>query len=824
MRKTDKDGIIELILSIQDAMDYCETADYNMASALFDDCEAALASILNILRNQLSYSAKASYESLFIEFDMAIRLFHNGKTVKIQNGFYQDTKTNLSILMNNVIQESAQYEVVFFPYNATMWDCLESIWLAAKEDPRCICYVVPVPYYDKNSDGSFGTMHYEGELFPDYVQITNFSDYNIEKRRPDIVYIHNPYDKFNKVTSVHPTYYSYNIKPYTKMLVYVPYFITIDHIQEDFCILPGVRFADKVIVQSEQIAEEYKKYYPGEDKDKFLPLGSPKIDKVIEMSKLSREELDIPEEWKKLIGDKKVILYNTHLDNIINKGDLLIKKLSYVLSCFENRDDVVLLWRPHPLSTATASAMKPYLMEEIKNIENDYKKKGFGIYDDTSNLHRSLALADAYFGDWSSLVPMFAVTEKPIMIEKLNLIRKPINKEVKNIPFEDVYIDGEKMWFSSSCFNGLFCTNMITGNTEYKGAFPGESMRGFRLFSKVIEYNNKLLFIPFNAINMAEYDMKNEVFREISIKDGTKYINKFYNGFRYKQYVYVISCEYPVILKYDIEEQTIIYMEKWSELVSNCKNVGKISFLSARSRGNKIYASVFKTNSLFVFDMDNEIVDVVNIGDEDDSYVGVELLEHEIMMISFNKNKLVYYNENTKKTRIEVFDSVNNISPSYIGSSYMADTLYILEAFSSKLIRYKLNTGKAETISTYEELDIENEIDIYNPMMFGNLRKINDEEIWIFPRKNINLIKINNNSTLNEVQVLLPKYWDNTYLMKYLMFNTNNMKYYQENIYADLSPFIELVLDDDTSKNKILFTEEKFEHGKSIHQFIFNYL
>ena len=38
-------------------------------------------------------------------------------------------------------------EVVFLPYKASMWDSLESVWMAAEEDEDCDAYVVPIPYY-----------------------------------------------------------------------------------------------------------------------------------------------------------------------------------------------------------------------------------------------------------------------------------------------------------------------------------------------------------------------------------------------------------------------------------------------------------------------------------------------------------------------------------------------------------------------------------------------------------------------------------------------------------------------------------------------------
>ena len=70
-------------------------------------------------------------------------------------------------------------EAVFLPYKASMWDSLESVWKAADEDPDCDAYVIPIPYYDKNQDGSFGEMHYEGDQYPDYVPITAYDEFEI---------------------------------------------------------------------------------------------------------------------------------------------------------------------------------------------------------------------------------------------------------------------------------------------------------------------------------------------------------------------------------------------------------------------------------------------------------------------------------------------------------------------------------------------------------------------------------------------------------------------------------------------------------------------
>lgn len=91
-----------------------------------------------------------------------------------------------------------------------MWDSLESVYLAAKEDESCDAYCVPILYFDRNADGTLGEMHYEGNDYPANIEITDWETYDFEAKRPDVVYIHNPYDEANRVTCVHPRFFSSN--------------------------------------------------------------------------------------------------------------------------------------------------------------------------------------------------------------------------------------------------------------------------------------------------------------------------------------------------------------------------------------------------------------------------------------------------------------------------------------------------------------------------------------------------------------------------------------------------------------------------------------
>ena len=340
-------------------------------------------------------------------------------------------------------------EVVFFPYNASMWDSLESVYFAAKEDPNCDAYCVPIPYYEKNPDKTFGNMHYEIEEYPSNIEVIHYLEYDFKERRPDVIYIHNPYDNWNYVTSVHPDYYAKNLREYTDKLVYIPYFVlgeidpsnqaAIDGMKH-FCFLPGTIYANKVILQSEDMKQIYVNEFIKQAKEnglsgpftdrkiqeeKFLGLGSPKLDKITNSNK---DNISIPKEWipiiKKLDGTyKKIVFYNTSIAAFLANKELMLDKISDSLNFFyKEKDEIALLWRPHPLMESTIKSMSPEFLERYQTIVTNYRQQRWGIYDDSSDLNRAILLSDCYYGDHSSVVQLYQETGKPIMIQNVGIL------------------------------------------------------------------------------------------------------------------------------------------------------------------------------------------------------------------------------------------------------------------------------------------------------------------------------------------------------------------------------------------------------------------
>lgn len=337
---------------------------------------------------------------------------------------------------------TVRMEVVFLPYKVSMWDSLESIWKAADEDSGCDAYVIPIPYYDRDQDGSVREEHYEGSLYPDYVPVTDYKEYNIAERRPDVIFIHNPYDEYNRVTCVHPYFFSDHLKKYTDKLVYVPYFVVPGAIPDHFVLTPGVLHADLVFVQNQQIREQYIQIlmdntdYQSKQflEEKIVAMGSPKTDKII----ISQKNADrIPNAWKEAIGKRKVCFFNTNVNLILNNNDYFVENLNRIFSIFQKyKNDFVLLWREHPLTMETLKSMRPKLLEDYIAIKEKFLKNGWGILDETSDPHMAMAASDCYFGAGGSLVTIYSVTGKPMMV---TAYRYPSGIKEEKITKEDFY-------------------------------------------------------------------------------------------------------------------------------------------------------------------------------------------------------------------------------------------------------------------------------------------------------------------------------------------------------------------------------------------------
>lgn len=325
-------------------------------------------------------------------------------------------------------EKEIKKEIVFLPYKASMWDSLESIWQAAQADrDSCNTYVIPLPYCDLNEDRSIARWHWDISEFPEYVPVLEYREYTLEKlqeMRPDVIFIHNPYDDCNRITSIDEHYYSRNLKKCTDLLIYIPYFVTKWKVDVGKCNVPGVVNADYVMLQDELICNWYKEVYAHpEEKHKFLIMGSPKVDKI---RSIKKSQYPLPREWENLIGTKKHILFfNINFHGCLKNPQEFFKHLAILFEVIENSKDILLWWRPHPLLENGLESMFPELLDEYRRLKDIFIKQKIGIYDELTDFYPGFAWSDAYYGDQSSLHTLYQCMNKPTSLIPYEKIHNP---------------------------------------------------------------------------------------------------------------------------------------------------------------------------------------------------------------------------------------------------------------------------------------------------------------------------------------------------------------------------------------------------------------
>lgn len=173
MRKKQKQQAEELVAQMKQAHDQVRKfiEQKNTLSAkqsalqLLEDCQSGGISLGTLIESTEGEGHPTV--ALLKEYCELVYKFHEELTDEKEtnaNKIYNPLRQKLVKISNSLKNDvKVRVEAVFLPYNASMWDSLESVWQAADADPDCDAYVIPIPYFDKNPDGSFGQVHYEAD-------------------------------------------------------------------------------------------------------------------------------------------------------------------------------------------------------------------------------------------------------------------------------------------------------------------------------------------------------------------------------------------------------------------------------------------------------------------------------------------------------------------------------------------------------------------------------------------------------------------------------------------------------------------------------------
>ena len=173
-------------------------------------------------------------------------------------------------------------------------------------------------------------------------------------------------------------------------------------------------------------------------------------------------------------------------------------------------------------------------------------------------------------------------------------------------------VNGE-IWFPNRYFNALVKVNKTSGEVHLVNKFPNYDIRQRGLYTSVCYVGGKLVFIPGQSNEILSYDVKTEEY--VSVELDIQKVGKdkwyFWNAYVYHQYVYMLPRKSKCIVRYDILENSVKYLENALNKIISSFSEGTPCFVGQfEIVEGKIYMPFEKINAVAIFNLESEEIDI----------------------------------------------------------------------------------------------------------------------------------------------------------------------------------------------------------------------
>ena len=340
----------------------------------------------------------------------------------------KDTFASISEAIDSEIVN--RRNVLFLPVKAKHFSSMRMAYEMEAATPDTDVYVMPLPYYYKEYDGSFkDEMHIDTEEFiKANIPVTDYSRFDLSLLCPEKIYINSAYDEYNMAVSVDTRFYARNVKKYTEKLIYIPYFKLMEfdranypcwYNMQYYCTVPGVVMADKVYVQSENTRKAYiDKLNEWVGDEKYTEIWEQKID-VYDESCEEHSEDELRD-----VGSKKTIVWFVSSGSLAEFGDRYIEKAYRNLDVFAlSRDKLKVLLISEPFLDEMIKTYSDELYKKWTGFIDEFNRSGIGevVSQVEDQSVEALLKANAYYGDPSYICKDFIAMKKPVMLQNVEV-------------------------------------------------------------------------------------------------------------------------------------------------------------------------------------------------------------------------------------------------------------------------------------------------------------------------------------------------------------------------------------------------------------------
>ncbi|MCW1828602.1 glycosyl transferase [Enterobacter asburiae] len=282
------------------------------------------------------------------------------------------------------------------------WTNFESVIHAMLNNPAFDCQVVVVPYLNWQATDINGDIQ-RAILKDKGIEYIGFEDYSLEIRRPDVVFLQNPYDDARPDVFRSDYLFQRGVK-----IAYIPYALDTGIGEESMIYQYNLlcqNIATWIFARSQRHKDEFAIQCQAGN-DHVYVTGHPKFDYYEERYN------------KKLEKEKGVttLLWTTHF---VLPGEVkMYTTFNHYCDAFIKlmmRDDIYLIIRPHPLFRQWINSASQVAQDNYERLVSASAVRNNVEWDFDANYQNSFSRSDALIADAGSFLLEYLPSKKPIL-------------------------------------------------------------------------------------------------------------------------------------------------------------------------------------------------------------------------------------------------------------------------------------------------------------------------------------------------------------------------------------------------------------------------
>ncbi len=221
-----------------------------------------------------------------------------------------------------------------------------------------------------------------------------------------------------------------------------------------------------------------------------------------------------------------------------------------------------------------------------------------------------------------------------------------------NLSFENFICYDDKLWFTDIETNEFYYYDLKEKETVLICEIVEELEYKQRLFGSIIQYNNSMYLIPFEAEYMYKVDLDTNTYKQIDIINheneckGDIHYLKFLSAHVYENKIYMIPVTYPAIIEFDCVTEEVAYYDSWVKLIDKYYLFDDAAFFrKTLLLGKKIYAPLCAGNAVMVFDIDSKQSVFKVVGSKQCSFSGISQMGNDFWLSPRRDGPVVKWNE-----------------------------------------------------------------------------------------------------------------------------------------------------------------------------------